>query len=199
VLVTFEVLFAEHLPEDCRRVAEAAVLPPQAVLTALEADPSRTALFAQHWQVKEEGLVKFIVFYHLLYRELIDHAGGNPIDNRNFVYGGFESIPRMNDLVPRYAADPEAQAYLCRYYTPTGKIEDPVLAVHTSYDAGVPSRLANYYAVTTTLKGCGKWFVHKVVDAEGHCNISPELTGKAFDQLRAWAAGGAPPEPGALR
>ena len=78
-------------------------------------------------------------------------------------------------------------------------LEDPVLAVHTAYDPGVPPRLANAYHVTVTLQGCEKLFVHKYVEAEGHCNIAPDLVGMAFDELRKWAAEGIRPEPGVLR
>jgi len=101
--------------------------------------------------------------------------------------------------VPRYAADPGALAYLRMHYTPTGLLEDPVLAVHTAYDPGVPPRLANVYNVTASLRGCEGLFVHKYVEAEGHCNIAPDLVGKAFDELRKWAAEGSRPEPGLLR
>lgn len=109
------------------------------------------------------------------------------------------AAPHVNDSVPRYAAVPEALSYLRRYYTPTGVIKDPVLAVHTTYDAGVPPSFPSSYAVTTALKGNEKLFVQQHVCADGHCRIDPVSTGRAFDELRKWVATGVPPEPGPVR
>ena len=138
-------------------------------------------------------------FYHAFYRELSARAGGNPIDNRNTVYSGFGPVTELNDAVPRYAANPQALAYVLRNYSPTGEIVDPVLAVHTTYDPGVPPGLSGFYSTATTLKESQELFVQKYVEADGHCNIAPILVGKAFDQLRGWAARGVRPQPGRLR
>jgi hypothetical protein len=48
-----------------------------------------------------------VSFYHLMYRECVERAGGNPIDNRNTVYSGFEPEGKFNESVPRYAAVPK--------------------------------------------------------------------------------------------
>lgn len=92
----------------------------------------------------------------------------------------------MNDAAYRCTADPVALAYIRKYYTPTGALEDPVIAVHTTYDPGVPPYLTNLYSTTTALEGSENWFVQKWVEADGHCNIAPALMGKAFDQLRRY-------------
>ncbi|MBU0756038.1 MAG: alpha/beta hydrolase, partial [Planctomycetes bacterium] len=70
---------------------------------------------------------------------------------------------------------------------------------HTTYDPGVPPYLSDCYALTASLQGCEKWFVQMRVEADGHCNIAPDLVGKAFDQLRAWAKNGERAKPGLLR
>lgn len=199
MLVTFEGLFGNLLPKELGPLVEAPDLVRQVVEHALESDPSLATSFAQHWDIRPDDLAAILVLYHLLYRELTDRAGGNPIDNRNTVYSGFGSQDKLNEAVRRYAAQPEAVRYTRRYYTPTGEIEDPVLAVHTTYDPGVPPRLPNYYDVTVTLRGNDEWFVQKYVEADGHCNIEPGLVGQAFDQLRAWTATGIRPESGLLR
>jgi pimeloyl-ACP methyl ester carboxylesterase len=199
MLVTFEALFGSSLPEGPRPVIESPVLTARAIEDALESDPEAAGRFARHWGIRREDLSGIIAFYHALYRELVDRAGGNPIDNRNTVYTGFDLIRESGAPVPRYAAGQKALAYLRRYYTPTGALEDPVLAVHTIYDPGVPPRLVNPYDVTLSLQGREKWFVHRYVEAEGHCNIAPDLVGKAFDDLRKWAAGGVRPDAGVLR
>lgn len=199
MLVTFEALFGDSLPREYRPVVEVPELPPQVVERALASRPAAAAEFAEHWDTRPKDLPATVSYYQLMIREIIDRAGGNPIDNRNTVYCGFEAAPHVNDSVPRYAAVPEALGYLRRYYTPTGVIKDPVLAVHTTYDAGVPPSFPSSYAVTTALKGNEKLFVQQHVCADGHCRIDPVSTGRAFDELRTWVATGVPPEPGPVR
>ena len=198
MLVTFEALFSTALPQESRPVVELPELPKQIVESALQSDPAMAAAFAQHWGIRREELSGILALYHLLYREVVDRAGGNPIDNNSTVYSGFDTPGSLNRLVPRYASDPEALAYLRSYYTPTGDIDDPVLAVHTTYDPGVPPGVPSSYGVTVALSGKEGLFVQKYVEADGHCNIAPDLMGDAFDQLRAWAATGIRPDPGLL-
>jgi len=199
MLVTFEAIFGDSLPREYRPVVEVSELPPQVVERALASKPAAAAEFAEHWDTKPGDLPPTVWYYHVMLREIIDRAGGNPIDNRNTVYVGFETAPNVNESVLRYAAAPEALDYLRRYYTPTGVIKDPVIAVHTTYDAGVPPSFPSSYAVTSALKGNERLFVQKHVCAEGHCKIDPASTGRAFDELRRWAATGVPPEPGLIR
>jgi pimeloyl-ACP methyl ester carboxylesterase len=199
MLVTFEALFGTNLPQEYRPVVEAAALPAPVAEQALAADSLSSERFAAHWGIRRGELAGILSLYHALYRELADRAGGNPIDNRNSVYCGFEPIRGLNADVPRYGAEPQALQYLRRYYTPSGEIEDPVIAIHTTYDAGVPPSLPDFYNTLTELQGTGEWFVQMYVEADGHCNIAPAYIGRAFDMLRAWAAGGARPEPGILQ
>ena len=198
LLVTFNGLFGEHLPEGWECVITGNYLRPDQVERALAADEARAADFSKRWDIRRKDLARNIAFFQLIYKELMDRAGGNPVDNRNTVYSGFGPIEDLNAKIPRFAADPKAVEYLVKFYTPTGRLEDPVLALHTIYDPGVPPRLANAYHVTATLAGCGKLFTHKYVKAEGHCNIAPELMGKGLDELVQWAVERKPPKHGVI-
>jgi len=198
MMVTFEAFFGVNLPQEYRPVVRAATLPGPVVEEALKVDSLRSERFAAHWGIRRKDLAGIVSLYHVLYKELEERAGGNPIDNRNSVYCGLEPIRGLNADVPRYDAEPDALDYIRRYYTPTGMIEDPVIAIHTTYDAGVPPDLPDFYNTLTGLKGTGDWFVQMYVDADGHCNIAPAYVGRAFDMLRGWAAGGIRPEPGIL-
>ena len=199
MLVTFDALFGKALPDGQKPVIDAVALSTQSVEKALQAYPDLADIFAGHWGIRRKELASNVALYHLLYRELADRAGGNPIDNRNTVYTGFEPIREGKIDPPRYAAEEKALDYLRRHYTPTGRLEDPVLAVHTAYDPGVPARLVNPYNETAALQGCRSLFVHKYVEAEGHCNISPDQLATAFGELTRWAGEGIRPEPGLLR
>lgn len=166
---------------------------------ALQADSTLATEFANRREIRREDLPAILSLYHLLYRELVGRAGGNPIDNRDTVYHVYSLAKDLNDSVSRYSASEEAPEYVLKNYTPTGVVEDPVLAVHTTYDHGVPPRLPSYYDVTVSLRSNEKLFVRKHVDADGHCNIAPDLMGRAFDELRCWAATGVRPDSGTLR
>ncbi len=198
MMVTFEAFFGEHLPGEYRPVVEVAALPGPVVERALAADSLRADGFAERWGIRLKDLSGIISLYHMLYKELEDRAGGNPIDNRNSVYCGFEPIRGLNADVRRYAAEPGALEYIRRCYTPTGELKDPVVAIHTTYDAGVPPDLPDFYNTLTGLKGTGDLFVQMYVDTDGHCNIAPAYMGRVFDMLREWAAGGSRPKPGVL-
>lgn len=166
---------------------------------ALDSKPELAAEFAGRWELREGDLAAILGLYHLIYREMVDRAGGNPIDNRDTVYQGYTSAPGLNEAVHRYAADPKAAEYAREHYTPTGIVTDPVLAVHTTYDPGVPPRLPSHYDVAASLRDNGRWFVQQYVEADGHCSIGPVQTGRAFDELRMWAATGTPPEAGLVQ
>jgi hypothetical protein len=59
----------------------------------------------------------------------------------------------MNADITRYAADDRATDYIRRYYTTTGRIAHPMLAVHTTYDPIVnPNQITKYDVPTSP--GC---------------------------------------------
>jgi pimeloyl-ACP methyl ester carboxylesterase len=199
MLVTFEALFGESLPPQNRPVLETDGMSAQIVERALAADSALAEQFATHWTMRRGDLASTVSFYQLFYRELADRAGGVPVGNRGTIYCGFGDNRDLNRDAPRYDADPAAFEYVRRYYTPTGRISDPVLAVHTTYDPGVPPSLPSFYETLTSIEGTGDLFVQLYVEADGHCNIPPALVGKAFDMLRGWAAQGSRPQQGLLR
>ena len=96
----------------------------------------------------------------------------------------------------RYAADPGALDYLDRYYTPTGRITRPILAIHTTYDPIVSPAIPNTYALLAREAGKGDLFVQQYVKHNGHCNISAAETEHSFTALRKWKEDGEPPAPG---
>jgi hypothetical protein len=82
------------------------------------------------------------------------------------------------------------------YYTPTGKLTKPMLAIHTSYDPLVPVWIPNSYQSVVEQAGAANMFVHQYVRHDGHCTISPQETIQGFEELRAWVKSGNRPSPG---
>lgn len=156
------------------------------VREAIKASPEKASMFAERYNVTLNEVPGVMSFWRAIVKELKQRAGGNPFDNRNTIYSGFDDDAAVNRGVKRYAADPKAREYVRQYYTPTGRVSDPVLTVHTTYDQLVPARDVSYYDVISGIAGTADFFVAKFVIASGHCNISPQKTAAAFDALLVW-------------
>jgi len=139
-----------------------------------------------------------IVFLTLVLKDLEQRSGGNPFDNRDTIYNGTPDDNAVNDNVKRYRADPEALEYLKRFYTPTGQLTRPMLAIHTSYDPLVSPSMPAAYALLTREAERGDLFVQQYVKHEGHCKITPGETEKGFAELRQWKETGKVPTAGWL-
>ncbi len=145
-----------------------------------------------------------IAYFTFVIADLQRRAGGNPFDNRNWIYTGANptsSAPdeELNLGVRRYAANPRSRDYLVRHYTPTGRLGRPMLAVHTIFDPYIPPSLLTLYNEMVEGAGQGERLVQQYVPRDGHCSITPEEIGRAFDELVSWTHGGARPTPGLLR
>jgi pimeloyl-ACP methyl ester carboxylesterase len=161
---------------------------------ALEGAPEKAAALRRQNNLKSnKDLAGTMAFVSYLIKELQDRAGGNPFDNRNVIYNGTLDDNMVNSAIPRYAADPKAVAYLNTYYAPTGRIQKPMLAIHTSYDPLVPVYIPNMYEATVEQAGSGALFVQQFVKHDGHCAILPEEISRGFTELRTWKATGSRP------
>ncbi len=139
------------------------------------------------------GTLTFITFMLL---DLQQRGGGNPFDNRNNIYEASENYNALNDGVKRYAADPRAAEYIRTWYTPTGKLTHPMLAIHTSYDPLVPVRIPNRYPELVEQTGSQAMFVQQYVKHDGHCTILPNEIAAGFTELREWKDKGVKPHAG---
>jgi hypothetical protein len=127
-------------------------------------------------------------------RELRERAGGNPFDNRSVIYDTpGEDYNALNDGVKRYAADPRAAEYVRTWYTPTGRLDRPLLAIHTTYDPLVPVRIPAMYPGIVDHAGSANMFVQQYVHHDGHCAILPAEIARGFSELREWKSSGVKP------
>jgi pimeloyl-ACP methyl ester carboxylesterase len=188
MLAMFEYYFPRTIgsPVDVPPDFKFSVTGSDKVREALKASPEKAAMFAKRYNVALIELPGVMSFWQAIVKELKQRTGGNPFDNRNTIYSGFDDDAAVNRGVKRYAADPKAREYVRQYYTPTGRVSDPVLTVHTTHDPLVPARDVVYYDVTSGVAGTSDLFVARFVVASGHCNISPQRTAAAFDSLLSW-------------
>ncbi len=175
------------------------------VLAALRSNPASATLMRNLTGLHSDlDLAHDIAYWTFVIADMQRRGGGNPFDNRNYVYSGTSPTSsssdfELNDKVKRYAAVPQARAYLMRHYTPNGHLGRPMLALHTVYDPIVQiPQLASYDRVVQAA-GAEENFVQQIVDREGHCNFTQNQIGDAFDEMVHWAHGGKRPNPGALK
>lgn len=189
ILVMFDYFFPNTISSPDKLVTDNKlnVNVGEKIRAVLTANPEKAAMFAKRYQIATVfELAGVLTFFHEILRELQQRTGGNPFDNRNTIYNGFEDDVAVNRGVKRYSADAKAAEYMRQYYTPTGRISDPVLAIHTTYDPLILGKDVSIYDFTAKISGNGDLFVAKFVVAQGHCNIGPQRTGTAFDNLLMW-------------
>ncbi len=199
MLVTFEYFFPDTVGAPVN-IPKGTRLNIGKVRTALEASPDKASMFAKRYSIASPNeLPNVLAFFYEVNRELQERAAGNPFDNRNTIYDGFDDDTALNRGVKRYAADTKAREYLRQYYSPTGRIADPVLTVHTTYDQLVPGRYVSEYDSFAKLVGTQDLFVAKFVAARGHCNFTIPQTIAAFDELLNWVREKKRPSPGEIK
>jgi pimeloyl-ACP methyl ester carboxylesterase len=170
------------------------------ILSALNAKPSAAAAVRGYADVhSNRELADGIVFLTYILKDLEQRSGGNPFDNRNTIYTRLPANDMVNDRVARYEAEPGALTYLQQFYTPTGKLTRPVLAIHTSYDPLVSPSIPSDYFLTAREAGAGQFFTQRYVKHNGHCNIRPAEVDRGFAELVAWKKNGRVPKAGWLR
>ena len=175
------------------------------IASALRANPANAAvvrnLMALH---TDANVARDISYFTFVVADLQRRSHGNPFDNRNWIYTGTNptasaSDVELNESVRRYAADRKAREYLVHHYTPTGRLGRPMLAVHTIYDPFIPPGQLALYNEMVEGEGLGDRLVQQYVPHDGHCSITPEEIGHAFDELVTWTHNGTRPVPGLLR
>jgi pimeloyl-ACP methyl ester carboxylesterase len=199
-LVLYEYFFPSLLPpltEPLPKVdAKEMTAKVQAAMDAAPAKTEQLRRTVNGGNLTTEEIARDVVFGLGLLAELRERAGGFPFDNRNILYTGSDDDNTLNDRVKRYAADPAAAKYLRTYYTPTGRIEQPMLAIHTVRDQLVPAWMPNMYASLAEQAGAGDLFVQQWVKRTGHCTMTPAEIGQGFDELRDWVKQGKRPAAG---
>ncbi len=176
----------------------------QRVLAALRSKPDAALAMRELTLLHSDvEVARVIGYYTTVIGDLQRKAGGNPFDNRNYLYTGTSvNTPTdyaLNDGVRRYAPDPRARDYLMAHYWPSGRLTRPMLALHTIYDPLIPATTLSLYASEVAHAGFADNLVQQYVHREGHCAFSPEEVGRAFDELVVWAHTGKAPQAGLLR
>ena len=183
----------DKIPDDYKITKESA----DQLQALIDRDsPKAAALLRYSGAHSTKDLAGTLIFITGMLRELQQRTGGNPFDNRNVIYESPDNYNELNDGVKRYAADARAAEYIRTWYTPTGRLTHPLLAIHTSYDPLVPVRIPDRYPELVEQTGSQTMFVQQYVKHDGHCAILPNEIADGFSELRAWKDKGARPHSG---
>ncbi len=198
VLVAFDVLYPAVLAPLADTTAP--IPPRDSLAAAVRANPAGAEALGRRFAIRPREVPGVVWFYAVILRELQQRAGGNPFDNRGSAYHSLgDDDAALNRGVRRYAADSAAVAWLRQRYAPTGRIDDPVLALHTTYDAVVEPEQVDRYRALAQAAGTADRFAALYAVVDGHCAYTPAQAGAAFDALRTWAATGTRPAQGEVR
>ena len=169
-----------------RAMAKAASL----LKAIVKTDSVAGAEFSKRYNLKLSDLPFALLFGENVLRDIAVKANGNPFDNTNTLYSGFPDDLLMNRKIERLAATTEPEAVFGEFDR-TGDIEIPVLLMHTVYDQLIPPVYGEVnYENMVAKHGKMKYLSVLFTNGQGHCAFTPEQTGKAFDELRAWAGTG---------
>ena len=149
--------------------------------------------FAKRFDLKIKDLPGALFFNLNVLRDIALKAQGNPFDNTQTLYTGFPDDVKVNLLAERLPANKDPDL-LYSTYDRTGKIDKPVLLLHTIYDPLIPPT----YAVTNfenmvIQQNKTKYFCVKYTDGQAHCAFTPQQSEKAFNDLRNWIKTGNKP------
>ena len=197
--VVFDYYFPGALPPPDKVPAEFRNTPEVAkkLQALLDSQPEKAAAFLHYsgtHSIRDVASTMSFITYLLL--DLQQRAGGNPFDNRGEIYESPDDYNGLNDGVKRYSANPRAAEYIRTWYTPTGRLSHPMLAIHTSYDPLVPVRIPDMYLGMVEQTGSDNLFVQQYVKHDGHCAILPNEIAAGFNELRAWKDKGVKPHAG---
>jgi len=200
--VAFDYYFPDALPSPVKVPADFATSPAlnQKIQALLDSKPKAAeALRAISGIHNNREFAGTIVFFTYILKDLGQRGGGNPFDNRNTLYQGSPDDNALNDGVKRYAADARAAEYMRTYYTPTGRLSRPMLAIHTTYDPLVPAWTPNMYENLAEQTGSGGLYVMQYAKHDGHCAITPAEIARGFAELRDWNVKGVRPAGGVVK
>lgn len=130
-------------------------------------------------------------------------VSGNIYDNTDRAYQ-LDADPAVsaeeqafNDTILRVARDPgvNPRQFLRVSRVPiiTGRIDIPVVSVHTTGDLFVPFRMQQIYAEEAASRGRSHNLVSRATRAIGHCEFSPEELIESFDDMVSWVEDGVRP------
>jgi pimeloyl-ACP methyl ester carboxylesterase len=97
------------------------------------------------------------------------------------------ALAAVNENVGRWEGDPSAEQYMERWFTPSGRLEVPVVTLHNRWDPLVPYFHEGLFREAVIAAGSASLLEQRTIDRYGHCNIEAAEVIDAFQALVAKA------------
>ncbi len=111
--------------------------------------------------------------------------GGQPFDNTTRTYQGSSQDDAVNAGVERFAGESVARAEIAEHYETAGRLDRPLVTLHTTLDEIVPYWHAPRYEEKVAAEGGAALHDHVAVERYGHCNFDALEIFEAFNRLVA--------------
>lgn len=109
------------------------------------------------------------------YQLQLENSGLRPMVEALYQQAGLDlnaDLARL-EVAPRIDANPYALDYLARYIAFDGRLNRPMLTLHTTNDGLVPVQNEQAYQSVTVAAGSGQLLRQMYVQRAGHCTFSP--------------------------
>jgi hypothetical protein len=190
--VVFDFLFPGVLPalDGKAVIAKDEDLSAKAI-KALEQNPEKAKELVRYSGLDtNQSLASAIEIYTYLLLDIRRRAAGNAFDNQGVIYQGTSQDVALNRGATRYVPDINAVKYLTEYYTLSGDLKSPLLAMNNVSDPLIPAWINNFYPLQIRHSGKAKLFVQRPALRAGHCNLNPDEVHHAFVDLVQWETDG---------
>lgn len=176
-------------------------------LMAMRANPTGAIMISQITQTQTPftdarepitGILNALGFHARGINDLLDRTHGqNLFDNSETVYTGSPLVApylaAINAGVERFESTPAADAYVEKYFQPTGNLTIPVLTLHSLRDPAVPIAHERALLDIVTAAGTTDMLLQRTNTNFGHCNFTMDEMVKAVQDLDAWVQTGIRP------
>ena len=111
-----------------------------------------------------------LLWYHVFAStDAMQKLRGQPFENRQTWYRGSANDLRLNRRIERAAADPAALAEMDAHYETSGRLQVPLVTMHTTLDPIVPSWHEGEYQSKIDASGSTILHYNIYVAQYGHC------------------------------
>jgi hypothetical protein len=179
-----------------RRVNECLALDkPAAQRTA--AQQGKVQVIVDALKIPAESIAGHLAWATFHFQEIVHvrTGGRSPFGNEGAVYRGSPEVEKLNSVVARYAADPQARATFAADTDPDGRIPVPVLTVHGIGDPTAFVEMQDSFRRTMEQAGTAGHLVQTFTADTAHSYLGDTAYPTLLAVLSDWARGGARPTP----
>ena len=194
-------------PDDQNRIIAAVMANPAGL--AVIASTAQTPLEFSFGPTMQVEMLTSLIYALRYHARGVDNVlplvnGKLPFDNSATVYAPRPGFPALmppaqlaaalayaNAKVGRWEGAPSAEEYMERQFTPSGRLEVPVVTLHNRWDPLVPFFHEGIFRDAVRAAGAESLLEQRAVDRFGHCAVTVDEVAGAFQTLVAKADAGA--------